>query len=362
MKALERVRGQEQARRLIESALAAGRLSHAHIFAGPEGVGRLTAALGLAAAIVCREAPPDEYCGECRHCARVMSFDHPDVRLTVPMLSGTTPEEMGELLRARAADGMTPLSVSSRGYIGIGQVREIEQRLSRRAYEGRGHVEIIAGADTLRAEASNALLKTLEEPPDQTYLILLTSCFSGLLPTIRSRAQVVRFRRLPTQMIAGQLVERLGLDPETALGTAASASGSLGRALLAARAAEQGAGSTAGEVLQALFTSSLMGIMEMCAATSRTLGGAGMLELVRELRSLVHDMNRMHEGRPCLHHMTEDLPDPGAAGRVERRELAGTLEKCERRIARNVNPSMALAAALLRARRADAADRGATAG
>ncbi|MBD3276904.1 MAG: ATPase, partial [Candidatus Aegiribacteria sp.] len=84
MKLLRQVKGQERAERLLSGSFSSGRLSHAHLFAGPSGVGRLSAALELSAAWMCRESE-ESYCGDCRDCRRVMSFQHPDVRLTIPV-------------------------------------------------------------------------------------------------------------------------------------------------------------------------------------------------------------------------------------------------------------------------------------
>lgn len=350
MRPFEAVRFQEHAAGLVESAFEAGRLAHAYLFAGPEGVGRLTAALGLAAAIVCEE-DDSGYCGECRHCKRVFSFDHPDVRVTLPLLGSTTPEEVADLLRKRAEGAAGPLSVSEKAYISISQVRELEQRLSRRAYEDRGHVEIISGAEALRVEAANALLKTLEEPPSGTHLVLLSTSVSRLLPTIRSRAQLVRFRRLPTGGIAAEISHRLGLDMADASRIAAASNGSLGRALILAEAGDRERSlDLATKVLGSLGDLSSPELLQLCSAMAKSHGTEGVLSLVMELRALVHDMGRKELGRPCLYHLPEDLPDdasylPGNA----LRQLSELLGKCERRIRRNVSPSMALGAALLRA-------------
>ncbi|MBN1434575.1 hypothetical protein JW921_07435, partial [Candidatus Fermentibacterales bacterium] len=225
MRAFESVRYQDQAARLVESALESGRLAHAYVFSGPQGVGRLTAALGLAASLVCERQAGSGYCGGCRQCERVFRFDHPDVRVTVPVTGSTTEEQLLELFQRRATDGISPLEISGKGYIGIAQVRAISQRLSRRAFENRGRVEIISGAESMRVEAANALLKTLEEPPPGVHLILTTSSFSSLLPTVRSRSQLVRFRRIPAAAVARELEEKLQVDPSCAMRIAAACNG-----------------------------------------------------------------------------------------------------------------------------------------
>lgn len=214
---------QETARATLERALGRGKVHHAYLFDGPEGVGKERAALGLAQALVCERRPPggSEACGACSACTRVpiRAGDkrpvHPDVVLLERGLY--SPEQLGQ--RNQETQG-----------ISIHQVRTLV--LARAAFpphEGRARVFIIRRAEELSAGAANALLKTLEEPGDKTHFILLSSQAESLLPTIRSRTQRVRFAPLPDAVVERLLVEH-GSSAEDAKAVARLAHGSMAEA------------------------------------------------------------------------------------------------------------------------------------
>lgn len=144
----------------LQHSLARGRLAHAYLFRGPRGAGKAALAQTLAQALNCARGEPDA-CGECAACRRIASGTHPDVHW------------------------VRPESKSRR--ISVAQIREFEKRVNLRAAEARVKVGIIVDADCLGEEASNAFLKTLEEPPAQTILLLLSAEPQRLIPTILSR-------------------------------------------------------------------------------------------------------------------------------------------------------------------------------
>ena len=154
----------------LRTKLREGRFPHALIFAGPEGVGKRTCALMFAKALNCRESPPDDFCDACSQCRKIDAGVHPDVLVT------GLEEEASE--------------------IKIAQVRDLLQTLGMRPMEGIHKVFIIDPADAMNAAAANALLKGLEEPPEDTHFILLTSNPQALLLTVRSRCQTYAFARL----------------------------------------------------------------------------------------------------------------------------------------------------------------------
>jgi DNA polymerase-3 subunit delta' len=198
------IRGQESAVAILKNALSGGRLAHAYLFFGPEGVGKRLTALTLAKAMNCTS--PKEVgipCERCPSCIKVNSSSHADVILLEPE---------GEVIK-------------------IDQVRDMQRRLRYRPLEGGYRACIIESADRLNDAASNALLKTLEEPPDETHLILITSRPHQLLPTILSRCQWVRFKPLSISHIVQILQESSSLEEEKANFCASLAGGSAGKAL-----------------------------------------------------------------------------------------------------------------------------------
>ncbi len=196
------VRGQDRARGYFRQALKSGRLSHAYLLAGPRGVGKRRFAGELAAALLCREQGGGA-CGECVSCRTLASGNHM---------------------------GFFVLEVGERTSIEIDAVRELGEALSLRATGRR--VVVIDDADRLTVPASNAVLKTLEEPPPGIVFLLVTSRPAHLLETIHSRCHRVPFTSLGVEdfaaVVAAGGVDTDGLDVDR---IHAAAGGSPGRAL-----------------------------------------------------------------------------------------------------------------------------------
>ncbi|HEX7598964.1 MAG TPA: DNA polymerase III subunit delta' [Polyangia bacterium] len=191
--------GQDRATAILLRAVASGRLPHALLFDGPDGVGKRRAALGLALALCCPEAP-NLGCGTCEMCRRILNDQHPDVRVLVP--------ETSQFL--------------------LEQAKDVVALASSRPHEAPARVLIIDQADCLNANAANCLLKTLEEPFPGNFMVLVTAAPARLLPTIRSRSQRVRFSALQPDVLA-QLAIRHGTDRAQAETVAAMAGGSAAR-------------------------------------------------------------------------------------------------------------------------------------
>ncbi len=228
------VRHQPRAHRLIQSALTGQRMPHAYIFHGPEGVGREMFAHRLARILLCEKpattiepgveglaGPAVDACDACQSCRALASQTHPDL-----------PPIYRELIRQHPL----PEVRNRKGIdLGVDVIREfLINRVAIRSLLGRAKVFVVRDADRMTIAAQNALLKTLEEPPPTTYLILLTRSMDRLLPTTRSRCQPVRFRRLPTDFIVEQLrAQRENVSTETARYLAQFSDGRLGAALQA---------------------------------------------------------------------------------------------------------------------------------
>lgn len=189
----------------------AGRLPHALLFVGPPGVGKALVAQRLAARLAC-EKPDQDPCGECGGCRQVAAGTHPDLRLI------------------GAPGGGRPRKDTRRKEIGIEQARELKRFVALSAVRAARKMAIIDDADRLSIAAQNALLKTLEEPPGQALLVLVTASPGALLSTVRSRCQRVAFRPLTTEEVRAALAAS-GCAAEEAAALAARADGSPGRAL-----------------------------------------------------------------------------------------------------------------------------------
>lgn len=199
-----RIIGQDKAKQLLGRAVEQDRLSHAFLFKGPMGVGKKTFAKTFAASLNCHRPEGQEPCGLCPSCLKFHANSHPDFLMIEP-------------------EGAA---------IKINQVRELKKALAFPPFEAKLRVALLCDIHTMRREAANSLLKTLEEPPDQTMLILTADEAGGILPTILSRCQTVPFFPLPQEAVAKILAQEANLEPENAATLAAMAEGSLGRARL----------------------------------------------------------------------------------------------------------------------------------
>jgi DNA polymerase-3 subunit delta' len=200
--------GQDRVIAPLRTAMAKGRLSHAYLFLGPEGVGKAATARALAAALNCTEPRADgDACGSCPSCRRLAAGTHPDLVL------------------------IAPTSESHQPQIKIGQIRELRRLTEYPPLGGGWRVVIIKPAEALNDEAANALLKTLEEPPDRHLLVLTALGEADLLPTVVSRCHKLAFTPLPLPLVTRELVARRHLTPAQAQLLSALSGGSLGRAL-----------------------------------------------------------------------------------------------------------------------------------
>jgi DNA polymerase-3 subunit delta' len=217
---LASVVGQPRAIDALQAALRSGSVHHAYLFAGPEGVGKELAAVGLAQALTCPEKP-NEGCGSCSGCTRIAKGAHPDVTWLMPDAQRVE----------RGWAGRSDITGTPSREIRVEQIRGLLERIALRGLESRRKVAIVVDAHMMNPQAQNAFLKTLEEPPSDTTLILLASAPDRMLPTIRSRCSKVHFGPLPVELVAERLQKERELDLQTAELAAVMAGGSLGRAL-----------------------------------------------------------------------------------------------------------------------------------
>lgn len=197
----------------LQQSIQAGTAAHAYLIGGPAGIGKALIALRLAQALNCETSPGDP-CRTCRSCRRIERGNHPDVRI-----AGMATQAVG--LKAEEAARQKELK--------IGTVREWQQDVNLRPYEARRRIFILHDAERLNEEASNAMLKTLEEPPPYATLVLVANS-TDLLPTIVSRCRVLRLRPLGRQQVQAALIERDVEAPDAAL-LAAWSAGRMGWAI-----------------------------------------------------------------------------------------------------------------------------------
>lgn len=195
---------------MLKNALKYNRVAHAYLFHGHFGIGKKTVATAFAQALVCTEPQGGAACGCCFACKKAAGGNHPDIHFIEP----TSPS------------------------LKLEQVRNLQKEVMLKPYEGKKKVFIISQAETLTGQAANSLLKTLEEPPEDTVFILVAVNAYTLLPTILSRCQQITFNKIPLNPMQEMIINKFNKKPEEAGFLASLADGIVGRAIQLADSGE----------------------------------------------------------------------------------------------------------------------------
>jgi len=350
------IRHQDRAVAMLQRSLRRGRLAHALLLAGPEGVGKELAARALAARLLCHQPPDDEPepCGACESCRLLASGNHPDFHLIHRGLHRQHPDRT-----IRESKGLSLVVDVVRHFL-------IEPAQTSPSL-GRRRVFVVRDAERLNEAAQNALLKTLEEPPPSVTLVLVTASAGRLLPTIRSRCQLISFDPLPTAFIADELSRQLDVPPEDARALAELSGGRLGVALRWCRAGLSERIGTIGQILlradpldpeaaaKSLLEEAQQLAIDLRAADDDSPARTGRVE-TDELRDALHIVLRVAAMllRDALHSAAG--LEPRVTDAVHARRLAGgadverllvrieAIQHAGEMIDRNVAPQLAMEA------------------
>lgn len=308
----------------LKNALRSGRIANAYIFSGPPDVGKEFVAINFAKALNCLSNGEDS-CDKCISCRKIDDGNHADVMVIRP-----------ESTRLK-----------------IDQIRSLQRQGSYRAMEGNYKVYIIAESEKMTVEAANSVLKTLEEPPGVMVLILLTSIYSALLPTIRSRCQAIRFSPVPLVLIREELLKRFNLPESKAKWVAISSQGKVGRALKLAKEVEKGTDSVDNELsvsFPKLFQNNsepLLHIFKKAESLSKTQNSFDtLLSWYRDLLLIKYGCPQnllIHSDR------TDELEKVAKSySDIQIEKIIRTILTMRDLIQRNINPILALEVMMLR--------------
>lgn len=221
---LDKFVGNKQIKEILRRMISKNRVPHSLLFAGEEGVGKKHFALEIAKSFVCQNPINFEACDKCNACIRAEKFTFPKAE--------DKKEDFQQVFFSDHPDvGMV---IPYKNNILVDAVRDLEKEANFRPYQAKARIFIIDNADklnTAKDNAANALLKTLEEPPETTYIFLISSRPDSLLSTILSRCQVLRFAPIKAQEIETKLLKTKKFAPIDAPLIAKLARGSIGRAL-----------------------------------------------------------------------------------------------------------------------------------
>lgn len=238
--------GQEHLKNHLMTSASSGRIPHAQLFVGPEGSGTLAAAIAYAQFVLCKNVGNENSGGNESCNLKFEHFQHPDMHFVYPTVTTDdvkkSPKSLDFLLEWREFLKNNPygslfdwyqiLGVKNKqGEIRVEDAKEILKALALKSFEGGYKVMIIWMADKLNVEASNKILKLLEEPEPMTVFILISEHEEDILQTIRSRCQVLQFNAIPEKIIADTLVAKENMVPRDALRLARQAQGNFNKAL-----------------------------------------------------------------------------------------------------------------------------------
>ena len=207
MAGFKEIVGHETIIKQLKNQIKTGKIPHAYIFEGPDGSGKMMMAKAFAQTLLC-EKGADEPCHECHSCKQAETDSQPDIIYVTHEKQRT---------------------------ISVDDIRgQINQSIGIKPYSRPYKIYIVDEAEKMNEAAQNALLKTIEEPPEYAVLILLSSSSETFLPTITSRCVTVPFRALADDMVKSFLIEKLNTSPDRASLATACAQGALGKAILLA--------------------------------------------------------------------------------------------------------------------------------
>lgn len=323
--------GHQQTIASLQTAVARQRLAHAYLFHGETAIGKRSTALCFAQALNCERSCQSDMidaCGTCRSCQQIQARTHPDFFVIEPDNELATPQ------------------------IKIEQVREIEQQIMYRPLIGERKICLIDEADRMTIGAANALLKTLEEPPDHSLFFLITSRPAALPSTIRSRCQSLRFATPARTQVEAALILKREIPPADARLLAIVSEGRIGEALSAdakeTRARQQ-------ELLELVRPQSLQSITAILSAAEAIAKADRAPEILSWLTRWIRDLVLLqvggdHDQLLYVDHLSTLETYARTAKTDSLLGLLQDIEKTEQQATRHLNLHMALENILLRLR------------
>ena len=322
--------GHERPKTILQASLRQDHIAHAYLFHGDEGIGKRLVALRLAQALNCESGDGSDACGACRSCMQIEARTHPDFLAVEPDPELANPQ------------------------IKIEQIRDLEHQIAFQPLVGRKKVFLINDADRMTLGAANALLKTLEEPPDHSVLLLVSGRPSALPATVRSRCQSLRFMPPARTQVEAALILKREIPPADARLLAAASQSRLGAALTMDLAATRATHDELCAIASPQTLRSVTAILTAAEAFHKSDRGPEVLDW---LSQWIRDLLLVCIGADQDHLIHADrLAALKTAARSARADqlanLLDEIDALQRSAGRNLNLHMALETVLLRLREA----------
>jgi DNA polymerase-3 subunit delta' len=297
---------QSLVKKTLKGALQKDKLAHAYLFYGEPGVGKWALALELAKAVNCEKGNLKP-CDSCLSCQKITKLIHPDVRMIFPVPSVNTSEERERFKTEKIEDPYTSVKFNRVPSIPVDEIREMQKTLNLKPYEGKKRVIIISEIEKLSYSASNSLLKTLEEPPPESLLILTTSNPNALLPTVISRCQLLRLNRISVPELEAELKKHSQLDSKLASYYARISKGSLGQAISLAKGETKEIRNLGVEFLDLIRKEKPLEVVDFVDSTAKVYGRESIVELFEFIISFLRDVYILMELKEKKELINSDL-------------------------------------------------------
>ncbi|MCB5224373.1 MAG: DNA polymerase III subunit delta' [Candidatus Cloacimonadaceae bacterium] len=296
-----KIKGQNGALSNLKAAIANERVAQAYLFHGSPGTGKFTTALSFGMALNCLAQSEYRPCGQCSSCRKFLALDHPDLLYVFPTpnLSLSPEGEIGnreakkeydEYVKLKRESPWEQYRFSTNTMIRIESVNWLIRRLSLSVHEARRRLCLIENADQMNIDSQNAFLKTLEEPPADTVIILISSQPSRLLPTVVSRCQPLRFQSLAPRVIEDVLCDDFHIPREQARAAAHISAGNLKRAIRFAQNESSELRAQAFEILQLAADGKDLALFRNIQALPRQFTAESAIGVLRYVTMFIGDL------------------------------------------------------------------------
>lgn len=279
--------GNDRVKSIFKRLIENDRVPNSLLLAGVEGVGKKQFAFELGKAFLCQNPQNSESCGECHSCKRASKFNFPKT---------DDRDAHKQIIFSEHAD--LGLIIPYNRNILVDAIRDLEKEANFRPYEAKKRFFIIDEADKMNDAASNALLKTLEEPPATSFIFLISSRPDSLLQTIRSRCQTIRFSPIESKKIEDHLLSTQKFSPADAELLSKVSRGSIGRALETDPQTFRTGREAMLDVLESLFSrEDRAGLLQIAEEMSDAKFKDEFETRLQILQTLIHDVWSLHLGK-----------------------------------------------------------------